>query len=313
VIASGRPVLGIDVGGTTFTVVLRAADGRVSVAADHAMPLAMPPAAALKTVAAAARELAERAGVEPSQLGGAGLAVPGSVDAERGILRMAPNLPGWRDVPVGAIVADALAVPVLVEHDVRMAALGEARLGAGQGVASFVCVTVGTGIGAALVLDGRLYRGATGAAGEIGHVPVPEGRTVCGCGRRGCLETVASGRAIALRARELTAGGDALTAADVFARAAAGDAACARVVADAVAALAAGLTILVNVLNPEVIAIGGGVAAAGAALLEPVRAAVRASAWAPAAAVVRIVPAMLGTRAGAIGAAVHVAEARRAC
>jgi glucokinase len=211
-----------------------------------------------------------------------------------------------------------------------MAAFGESRLGVGRGVASFVCVTIGTGIGAAVVLDGRLYRGASQAAGEIGHVRVTgnEPGEPCGCGRRGCLETVASGHAVAERARALAragtaigalslAGGDvaAIGARHVFAAAAAGDEACARIVADAVAGLAAGITMLVNVLNPEVVALGGGVAEAGAALLDPLRAAVRASAWRPAAEVVRIVPVALGTRAGAIGAALHAAEqgGRRTC
>jgi glucokinase len=309
--APRHPVLGIDVGGTTFTVVLCDADGRVVAAADDAMPLGMPPAAAMKTVAAVARDVAVRAGVSPSDLAGAGLAVPGHLDVSRGIVRMAPNLPGWLDVPVGAIVADTLGVPVAVEHDVRMAALAEARLGAGRGVACFVCVTVGTGVGAAIVLDGRLHRGAADAAGEIGHVPVPGDGAACGCGRHGCLETMASGRALAVRAR--AAGANVATAADVFAAAATGDATCVCIVADAVAALAAGLTILVNVLNPAVVAIGGGVAVAGAALLDPLRAAVRRSAWTPGGEVVRVVPVELGPRAGAIGAALHVAEVQRVC
>jgi glucokinase len=305
-------VLGVDVGGTTVTVVVRDGDGHVRAAAAEPMPAHLAPSAAMQSVAVLAREVAGRAGVEAAHLAAAGLAVPGDVDAGRGVLRFAPNLPGWRDVPVGRIVAEALGVPVAVEHDVRMAALGEARLGAGRGVASFVCVTVGTGIGAAIVLDGRLYRGVSDAAGEIGHVPVPGDGAPCGCGRRGCLETMASGRAIAARARARGAAAG-VTAAEVFAAAKAGDAACAAVVADATAALAAGLTALVNVLNPAVIAVGGGVAEAGAMLLDPVRAAVKASAWAPAADAVRIVPAMLGARAGAIGAAIHVAEVRRAC
>jgi glucokinase len=228
------------------------------------------------------------------------------------VLRGSPNLPAWRDVPVAAIAADALDAPVAVEHDVRMAALGEARFGAGRDVASFVCVTVGTGIGAAVVLDGRPYRGASDAAGEIGHVAVASDRAEpCGCGRRGCLETVASGRAIAERVRRLD--GRTLAAREIFAAAAAGDATCARAVDEAIAALGAGLTILVNVLNPEVIAIGGGVAEAGAALLDRLRASVRAAAWAPAGEVVRLVPAALGPRAGAIGVAVFATEWSRRC
>jgi glucokinase len=348
--ASGRAMLGIDIGGTTFTVVLLEPDGRVAAAAQEPMPIGLAPAAVLKTVATVARALAATAGHEPRALGAIGLAVPGSVDAARGILRSAPNLSGWRDVPVAAIAAEALETPVALEHDVRMAAYGESRLGVGRGAASFVCVTVGTGIGAALVLDGALYRGASDAAGEIGHVRVTSDRHLtamgrqedrhltamgrqeldepCGCGRRGCLETVASGRAIAQRARRLAEAGDAagalaladgdvaaITARHVFAAAATGDAACGRVVEEAVAALASGLTVLVNVLNPEIIAIGGGVAEAGAALLDRLRAGVRAAAWSPAADVARIVPVALGTRAGAIGAALYAAErgGRRTC
>ena len=299
------PVLGIDIGGTTFTAVLLDAQARVTVAIEEPMPLALAPSAVIKTIAAAARAVAVGAGVTAPV--GAGLAVPGHVDAARGLLRSAPNLAGWHDVPVGAIAAEVLEAPVAVEHDVRMAALAEARLGAGRGVSCFVCVTVGTGIGAALVLDGRLHRGASDAAGEIGHVRFGDGGDRCGCGRRGCVETIASGRAIAERARRLT-GDDRVSARDVFAAAAAGDPGCSRIVNEAAQALGHGLAVLVNVLNPEVIALGGGVAGAGAAWVDPVRAAVRADAWTPAADVLRIVPAALGTRAGAIGAALHAAE-----
>lgn len=307
-----RLSLGIDVGGTTVTTVLVEADGHVVATREEPTPIGLPPAAALKSVAATARTMAAGAGLEPRDLAGIGLAVPGALDVGRGVLRSSPNLPGWRDVPVAAIAADALDAPVAVEHDVRMAALGEARFGAGRDVASFVCVTVGTGIGAAVVLHGRLYRGASDAAGEIGHVPVvSDGGEPCGCGRRGCLETVASGRAIADRVRRLD--GRTLDAREIFTGAAAGDATCARAVDEAVAALGVGLTILVNVLNPDVIALGGGVADAGAALLDRLRASVRAAAWAPAREVVRLVPAALGTRAGAIGVAVFANEWSRRC
>jgi glucokinase len=305
-IRTGRAALGIDVGGTTYGVVLLDAEGRVADTLEDATPRGVPPALAVKSVAECARGLTERAGLTPRDLAGIGLAVPGSVDAERGVLRFSPNLAGWRDVPVAALAAEVLDAPVALEHDVRMAAFGESRRGAGAGASSFVCLTVGTGIGAAIVFDGRLYRGATDAAGEIGHVTVVPDGELCGCGRHGCLETVASGRAIAVRAGKPTAQ-------DVFAAAAAGDARCAAIVAEAGAALASALTVLVNVLNPDVIAVGGGVATAGCALFDPLRAAVRAAAWAPGADAVRIVPAELGTRAGAIGAALFAAEARRGC
>jgi glucokinase len=215
---------------------------------------------------------------------------------------------------VGSIAAEVLETPVAVEHDVRMAALAEARLGAGRGVVTFVCVAVGTGIGSAMVLDGKLYRGASDSAGEIGHVAIAGGDMPCGCGRRGCLETIASGRAIASRVRRLTGDARTRSARDVFAAAAAGDAACTQVIDEAGRALGEGLAVLINVWNPEVIAVGGGVAGAGSALFDRIRTVVRATAWAPAADVVSIVPAELGTRAGAIGAALHAAaQVRSRC
>ncbi|HYE94018.1 MAG TPA: ROK family protein [Terriglobales bacterium] len=321
-----RVALGIDLGGTTFKVAVVEPDGRVLASRVEATPIGLAPAATVKTVMAAARAVVAGLALEPRALSGIGLGVPGALDVERGVVRSSPNLPGWHDVPVAALAADAIDAPVAVEHDVRLAALAEARAGAGHGVARFVCVTVGTGIGAAIVLDGRLYRGASDAAGEIGHVRVRDSGAPCGCGRHGCLETVGSGRAVAEAGRRravagaapallASAGGapDAISAQDVFTLAAQGDAACTAIVDEAAAALADGLVVLVNVLNPDVIALGGGLGESGAVLLDRVRAGVRAAAWKPGAEVVRIVPAALGARAGAIGAALHAAALGSRC
>lgn len=316
-----HPVIGIDVGGTTFTVAVIAGDYRVIRLTEQPTSVGRSATETLGVIAAATRSLLAEADMSRGDIAGAGVAVPGSVDAAQGRSRLAPNLPGWRDVPVRDLLAEALELPVALDHDVRMATLAEHRLGAGRGTRSFVCVTVGTGIGAGIVIHGELYRGASDSAGEIGHLPVIPGGRPCGCGRHGCLETVASGRAMAERVRQLVlagqrtsatelAGGAAagISAREVLAAAAAGDAVCERVADEALEALGLGLAALVNVVNPEVIAIGGGVAQAGPWFFDRLRRIVRDTAWPPGAAAVRLEPAALGTRAGVIGAGILAAE-----
>src|SRR5688572_12152227 len=138
-------------------------------------------------------------------LSAAGISTPGPSDPKRGIVTTPPNLPGWRDVPLAKAIGDRLGVPAWLENDANAAALAEHRLGAGRGSDHLVLVTLGTGVGGGLVLDGKLYRGASGAAGEIGHMQLVADGPVCGCGRRGCLEVLASGRALGERANEIIA------------------------------------------------------------------------------------------------------------
>jgi glucokinase len=315
-----KPVVGIDLGGTTFTVAVIERDLTVRRATERPTPAALPAARALGVIADAACELLAAAHMGRGDVAAVGVAIPGSVDAARGRSRFAPNLPGWRDEPVRDVLAEALALPVALDHDVRMAALAESRVGAGRDARVFALVTVGTGVGAAIVVEGALHRGVSDAAGEVGHLPW-RGDTPCGCGRRGCVEAVGSGRAMARRARARVGTGrrssvvdlvdgrtDAITAREVLAAARAGDALCAAVVDEAVAALGFALVTLVNVLNPDVIAVGGGVAQAGPWLLDRLRDVVAADAWRPGREVARIVPAALGTRSGVIGAGILALE-----
>ena len=314
-------LLGIDLGGTTFRVGVLGPEPRLIRVAERPTPTGRSPADLLEGVVKALFALLDEAGIDRKAIAGAGIAIPGSVDAVRGRSRFAPNLPGWRDVPVRDLLEEALGLPVVLDHDVRMATLAEYRLGVGRGTRTFACVTVGTGIGAGLVLDGALYRGAGGGAGEIGHLPVAANDSPCGCGRHGCLETVASGRAIGERVRALVRAGertsalelagrdvDRITAREVLAAAASGDPLAGRVAGEALEALVLGLVALVNVIDPEVIAIGGGVAQAGPWLFDRLRGLVRARAWPPGAETVRLEPAALGPRAGVIGAGVLAAE-----
>ncbi|WP_406733835.1 ROK family protein [Streptomyces sp. NBC_01794] len=229
----------------------------------------------------------------------AGVAVPGIVDAGRGIAVYAANL-GWRDVPMRALLAGRLGgVPVALGHDVRTGGLAEGRIGAGKGADRFLFVPLGTGIAGAIGIAGSIEAGAHGYAGEIGHIVVrPEGPD-CGCGQRGCLETLASASAVT-RAWAAASGDPDADAADCAKAVESGDERAARVWWDAVDALAAGLVTAITLLDPRTLIIGGGLAEAGETLFTPLRAAVEERVTfqkLPA-----IVPAALGDTAGCLGA-----------
>lgn len=224
--------------------------------------------------------------------------MPGVVDEARGIAVRAANL-GWRDLPLRDTLASELGLPVTLGHDVRAGGLAEFRMGAGQGARDALFDAIGTGIAGAMMLDGRQYAGG-GPVGEIGHVVIDRAGATCGCGQRGCLETVASATAIAAGYRART--GRATTGAtEVAALVAAGDADAGAVWDAAVAALAEALVGYSAVLAPELVVIGGGLARAGPLLMDPLRSAVRARPTfhrRPA-----FVAAALGDQAGCVGAA----------
>ncbi|MFF8727941.1 ROK family protein [Streptomyces sp. NPDC015171] len=228
----------------------------------------------------------------------AGIAVPGIVDERTGTAVYAANL-GWRDVPLRALLADRLGVPVALGHDVRTGGLAEGRIGAGRGTDRFLFVPLGTGIAGAIGIDGRVESGAHGFAGEIGHIVVRPGGTACPCGQRGCLERYASASAVteAWAAAGQDPGADA---ADCARAVASGDPDAARVWQEAVDALADGLVTAITLLDPRTLIIGGGLAEAGEVLFRPLRDAVRQRVTfqkLPA-----IVPAALGDTAGCLGA-----------
>ena len=228
------------------------------------------PEAVISRIAACCADLAARTsaatGSPPAALG---LAVPGVVDEAAGVARFAANI-GWHDAPLGKLYRERLGLPVAVVHDVRTAGLAERVLGAGRDSRDFLLVQIGTGIAGALVLDGRPYAGAHALGGELGHVAVDPAGEPCGCGGRGCLETVASAAAVARRYRQRT-GSPGVTAAEVAERAARGEAAARQVWEEAVAGLAAALAWYQGVLDPDLIVLGGGLASAGAVLLDPLQ------------------------------------------
>ncbi|MFC5169960.1 ROK family protein [Streptomyces mutomycini] len=229
----------------------------------------------------------------------AGVAVPGIVDAEHGIAVYAANL-GWRDVPLRRLIGDRLGgIPVALGHDVRTGGLAEGRIGAGRGADRFLFVPLGTGIAGAIGIAGTIEAGAHGCAGEIGHIVVRPDGPECGCGQRGCLETLASAAAVS-RAWAAASGDPDADAADCAEAVASGDPVALRVWQDAVEALAAGLVTALTLLDPRTLIIGGGLAEAGETLFTPLRAAVEERVTFQK--LPHIVPAALGDTAGCLGA-----------
>ncbi len=278
-------VLGVDGGGTTTAAGAVTETGEVLI--EHRRPTHHAGrGSAVQTMMdliATLRSEAEQCGLRVT---GIGIGVPGLVNAATGrISDEALNVPELADLPLASLLRERFGLPVFVDNDVNALALAELFFGVGRGVRSLVMLAAGTGFGAALVLDGRLIRGALGFAGELGHAPVKFDGRPCWCGGHGCLAVYASGRGIAEAARARVAvepsalsasvGGDltAITAPQVFTAAEAGDAVAASVVDEACRALGAMIGVIVNGLNPEVVVITGGVAAAYAALEKRVLAA----------------------------------------
>lgn len=322
--ATDRFIVGVDLGGTNLVVGATSTDGQ------HKFGMhTIPTRADLGADAVVARiaELVERVIAEAtSALGaprthcvGVGIGSPGPLNRETGVVIFTPNL-GWRDFPLRDRVQDAVRLPATLDNDANCATLGEWWLGAARGAKHVVGLTLGTGIGGGLILDGRLYHGISDVAGELGHMTIDSNGRRCGCGNYGCLEAYASGSAIAERAREALSGGELssmpklvggdlskLTAAQVYGAARAGDAIAIEVVRDTAKFLGIGVANLLNAFNPEVVVLAGGVTHAGDALFEPMRAEVRRRAFKPAVDACRIVPGIL-PNAGVIGAIATFAQ-----
>ena len=306
--------IGIDVGGTKINAFRVARDGTVAERTSRPTP-ADDEAATLSAMVELARSL-----LTPDVIA-IGVGAAGMIDSKEGVLGFAPNL-AWRKLPIAERMREALGLPCQVDNDASMAAYGEFRFGAGRGYRHLLLVTVGTGIGGGIVSDGRLFRGANGFAAEIGHIIVEPGGPLCGCGNRGCWEQVAAGRAIDRMGREEArehehsilrrlAGGDpdAVTGELVTQAAKQGDDAAKRILAEVGRRLGQGIAGLVNVLDPQIVVVGGGAIVAGDLLLDPARAAfldaVEGPEYRPR---VPIVPAELGNDAGAVGAAMLALE-----
>jgi glucokinase len=305
-------VIGIDLGGTNIKVGLVTAEGRVLRRRSVPTEAAGGPTAVAARICRAARECAEAAGVPVGDIKGVGAGSPGTINLAEGIVEFSPNLTGWRNIPLRALIQDDLKLPCVLDNDANVAALAEQWVGAGRGADSLVLLTLGTGIGGGIILDGRIWHGANGVAGEIGHMCIePEGRA-CPCGNRGCFERYASATGMVLSLREAVDSGsktplaarlDAVTARDVTEAAAAGDAVAAQVVERTARYLGLGVSNLMHIINPRVIAFSGGVTAAGRMLMDPVVDEVNARTLEASRRDIRVCFAELPNDAGIIGAA----------
>jgi glucokinase len=300
-------LIGVDLGGTSIRAAV--ATGGVT----HGEPVLRDtpskdgPGAVLDAVAECARRAAGG-----GEISGLAIGIPGPVDPRAGIVHDTPNMVGWKEVPAAAMLSDRVGCPVVICHDAAAAGYAELMAGAGRGARHLLFITVSTGIGGALFIDGDLYNGTTGSAGEVGHTPISDDGPRCGQGHPGCLEGTSSGTALAARARAELASGVAsalrdvdpasLDARAIAGAATAGDALALRLFNDAGHALGRAIGGFINVLAPDVIVIGGGLIHAGDLLLGPARHAATQIAFEIPASRCKIVTAALGTDAGLIGA-----------
>ena len=273
-------VIGVDVGGTTIKAALLDSEGLEYGRSERPTPRHLGPDAVVATTIDVIAELRARV-PDAGRVGAVGLVVPGVVDPQQGIAVYAANI-GWRQLHLRQIVAEAVGLPVVLDHDVRAAGLAELESGAGRGLQDVLYVALGTGVAAAVITRGEVVAGATDRAGELGHLPVfPDGEP-CACGQRGCTETYASAAALSRRYTAASGISD-VPAYDVVSRAAAGDALADAIFNDAITALGRALVHYVLLMDPELILIGGGMSASGAALLPPLTREVQAGlAWRPA-------------------------------
>jgi glucokinase len=287
-------IVAVDVGGTWVRAAIAEADGSLGRRHRVATDAASGPAAVVAQIAAAVRAVApEGDGSAPVSL--VAVAVPGPVDPYAGVVEGTPNLTGWAKVPLRRLLEVELRCRCVIDHDATVAALAEQRRGAGRGFANFAYITVSTGIGAGLILNNQLYRGGSGRAGEFGHMVVRPDGPLCGCGNRGCLEAVASGTAIARDSGRGTAEEVARAAED-------GDPRAMSVMAGAARALGLGVGALINLLDLDCIALGGGVLRSGNSFWEQMVAAVAEGSFASIRADCRILRAELGEEQGLLGA-----------
>jgi glucokinase len=301
----------IDLGGTKILSLVVDAGLRVQGSDLRATEAEGGPEAVIARVVESLREAASG-----RALRAIGISTPGPCNPSLGVVTAAPNLPGWRDVPLARRIGEAFGLPAWLENDANAAAIAEHRLGAGRGASHLVLVAAGTGIGGGLILDGRIYHGASGAAGEIGHMQLVRDGPLCGCGRYGCLEAVASGSALARAAAAIIdihpqgvlaklsrEEGEPPSALTLEKAAATGDERAAHAIHQAALYLGAGLTNLVDIFNPEVVAVSGNLRKL-AGYLDTAIEVVRREAYRQASDDVRIVETELGDEAAALGAAI---------
>lgn len=316
-------IVGVDLGGTNIVSLLMTGKGEI-VGKDTRLTLAKEGkdkvlSQIVNSVKRILEESETKLGISSKSIIGLGIGSPGPLSIKKGLVHFTPNLPGWTNVPLVDILRDKLALPIFLENDANAAALGEWWRGAGKDVDNLVLLTLGTGIGGGIIIQGEVLHGAWDTAAEIGHMIIHEGGLVCGCGKKGCLEAYASATGVIKRTLAAIREGKKSILADavknrwenitcelVYKAAEKGDSLSRWIVEETARYLGIGIASIVNVLNPEMVILSGGMIAAGALIFKPVRKYARENALAAAIEGVEIVPAALSGNSGAIGAAATV-------
>lgn len=304
--------VGVDLGGTAIKVGICNQEGELLHTYEGPTEKEKGPETVIDNIVKYVRYIVEQSPYEWEHVVGVGAGVAGFTDLRSGVILLAPNI-GFRDVPIRAILEDRLGKNIRIDNDANVAALGEAWSGAGKGVMDCVCYTLGTGVGGGIIINGKIYQGFSGLAGEIGHISVvPDLEAIqCGCGKTGCLETVSSATGIIRMAVEAVERGDhtslssieKITAKDIFDAAKEGDEVSIRIVNRAAYYLGKSMAAIAATLNPERFIVGGGVSKAGDILFSRIREVFAELTPEPLQKGVEIIPAKLGNDAGIVGAA----------
>ena len=308
--------IGVDLGGTKILSAIITSTGKIAARVQMPTEADKGKDHVIRTIKSSIRSLLNRSNISLSRISCIGIGAPGPILTNKGVIFDPPNLPGWKRVPLKRIMEKEFNKPVVLGNDADAAALGEALFGAGKGRRDFVYITVSTGIGGGIIINGVLYTGAVGGAGEIGHMKIIDNGPRCGCGRTGCLEVLASGKAMARRAKEEIAKGrrslmtklvdgriENLNAFTVERAARRGDKLARDIVNEASRYFGIGLSNIINILAPDMIAIGGGVSNMGDIFLKPAIRIAREFSLSPANTHVRITRAKLKRDVGVLGAA----------
>ena len=309
-------VVGLDMGATHLGIVLSDFSARVVDEIEVPFSISDEPDVAISKTDKFLLDLLQKNNLNLENISAIGIGVPGPVFTERGVVLSPPLMPGWDGFPIQATLAEKWRLPIALNNDAELGAIGEWAYGVGRGENHLAYIKVGSGIGAGLLLNGLIYRGSTGSAGEIGHLTLEENGPLCDCGNTGCLEALAGGKAIALQAQAAVRTGqrtllsgmgpvEALTARDVAAAARRGDLVSQRIIESAGRYLGIAIAGLVNLINPRVIVVGGGVAQIGDLLLQPIRDTVARRSLQASARTVRINSAVLRRRSTSMGAIVQ--------
>jgi len=312
--------IGIDLGGTNIRGVFVNKEGKIIQQLKYKSRTEKGKEFTIKRIMETVRKLMVQSGNSLEDLKGIGMGAPGPLDIKKGIIHFAPNLPGWKDVPLKRIFEDEFKTKVILENDANAAAWGEKTFGVGKGTKNLVCFTLGTGIGGGIIVDGKIYHGNNFVAAELGHMTVNKNGPCCNCGNYGCLESYSSATGIRNRIKERTRKGiksdllsikdefsvDSITLKSIFESARMGDKLTESVIEDAITYLGIAVANIANILNPEMIVLVGGITNEGDKLLNPIKKEVLKRTLSSNHQELKIAIGKLGDLAGALGAAALV-------